>query len=61
MIKSDDFKILTTKEEEQVEDLCSYYAELRKYLAKFKLQSLLQIVFFFRQLCHNINSLLLIK
>ena len=34
MIKSDDFKVLTTKEEEQVEDLCSYYAELRKYLAK---------------------------
>lgn len=34
MIKSDDFKVLTTKEEEQVEDLCSYYVELRKYLAK---------------------------
>lgn len=34
MIKNDDFRVLTTKEEEQVEDLCTYYAELRKYLAK---------------------------
>lgn len=36
MTNNDDFKVLTTKEEEQVEDLCAYYVKLREYLKNAK-------------------------